>query len=49
MASNIIFDFNQKSDIKDWTIVDDVVMGGESSGSFELSPKGYAVFKGSIS
>jgi len=49
MASHIIFDFNQKSDLKDWYIVDDVVMGGKSSGSFELSPKGYAVFKGSIS
>lgn len=49
MASHIIFDFNQKSDLKDWAIVDDVVMGGKSSGSFELSPKGYAIFKGSIS
>jgi hypothetical protein len=49
MASNIIFDFNQKSNLKDWTIVDDDVMGGKSSSSFELSPQGYAVFKGSIS
>ena len=49
MASHIIFDFNQKSDLKDWAIVNDVVMGGRSSGSFELSPQGYAVFKGSIS
>jgi NADH dehydrogenase [ubiquinone] 1 alpha subcomplex assembly factor 1 len=49
VASNIIFDFNQKSNLKDWVIVDDVVMGGKSSGSFELSPEGYGVFKGSIS
>jgi NADH dehydrogenase [ubiquinone] 1 alpha subcomplex assembly factor 1 len=47
--SHIIFDFNQKSDLKNWVIVDDVVMGGKSSGSFELSQQGYAVFKGSIS
>lgn len=49
MASNIIFDFNQKSNLKDWDIVDDVVMGGKSSGSFELSPEGHGVFRGSIS
>ena len=48
MASNIIFDFNQKSNLKDWVIVDDVVMGGKSTGSFELSPEGYGIFKGSI-
>ena len=49
IASNIIFDFNQKSNLKDWVIVDDIVMGGKSSGSFKLSPEGYGVFKGSIS
>ena len=49
MASNIIFAFNQKSNVKDWVIVDDVVMGGKSSGSFGLSPEGYGIFKGSIS
>lgn len=49
MTSNIIFDFNQKSNLKDWLIVDDVVMGGKSSGSIELSPDGYGVFKGYIS
>jgi len=27
-ASGIIFDFNQKSNLQDWVIVDDVVMGG---------------------
>ena len=49
MASNIIFEFNQKSNLEGWVIVDDVVMGGKSSGSLELSPEGYGVFKGSIS
>jgi len=48
-ASGIIFDFNQKSNLQDWVIVDDVVMGGKSSGYFELSSEGYGVFKGSIS
>lgn len=49
MAPNIIFEFNQKSDLKNWVIINDVVMGGESSGSFGLSPEGHGVFKGSIS
>ena len=49
MTSKVIFDFNKKSDIQDWIIVDDVVMGGESSGSFKLNPDGFGVFEGSIS
>lgn len=49
MTSNIIFDFNKNVNIKDWVIIDDVVMGGKSSGSFELSPEGYGEFKGYIS
>ncbi len=49
MTSKVIFDFNKKSNLKDWIIVDDVVMGGESSGSFKLNPDGFGVFEGSIS
>jgi len=49
MVSHTIFDFNQKSDLNNWVVIDDVVMGGKSSGSFGLSPEGYGVFKGSIS
>ena len=30
-------------------IVDDVVMGGRSSGTFELNSKGFGVFKGKVS
>lgn len=44
-----LFDFNKDSNIKDWRIVDDVVMGGRSSGSFELNSEGHAVFSGRIS
>ena len=47
--AQMIFDFNTKSDIQNWTIVDDVVMGGKSSGSFNLNPEGFGVFEGSIS
>ena len=45
----VIFDFNKDADIRNWRIVDDVVMGGRSSGSFELSPEGHGVFEGTIS
>lgn len=49
MTPNIIFHFNQKSELKNWVIINDGVMGGKSSASFGLSPEGYGVFKGSIS
>ena len=45
----ILFDFNPKSDISGWKVVDDVVMGGRSNGSFELNNNGYGVFSGSVS
>ena len=47
--SEIIFDFNKKSDLTDWTIVDDVVMGGRSAGSFDIDEDGHGVFKGNVS
>jgi hypothetical protein len=47
--NSIIFDFNKDSNLKNWKIVDDVVMGGKSSGHFELNDDGHAVFYGNIS
>ncbi len=49
MNTLTIFDFSKNSNIRDWKIVDDVVMGGRSSGSFSLSPEGYGVFAGRVS
>ncbi|WP_242121276.1 CIA30 family protein [Aestuariivivens sediminicola] len=49
MGAQLIFDFNPNADIKKWVIVDDVVMGGRSSGSFRLNPDSHGVFEGSIS
>ena len=49
MNSAIIFDFNKDSNIKDWRIVNDGVMGGKSAGSFTLSPNGHGMFEGEIS
>lgn len=44
-----LFDFNQNSDLQNWRIVNDVVMGGQSSGNFRLNADGYGVFSGTVS
>ncbi|MBC3757559.1 CIA30 family protein [Hyunsoonleella sp. SJ7] len=50
MTQNVlVFNFNKKSDIRNWMIVDDRVMGGKSSGNFELTDEGYGKFRGEIS
>ncbi|WP_340105331.1 CIA30 family protein [Rhodohalobacter sp. 8-1] len=49
LNGDIIFDFSPTSDIRNWRIVDDVVMGGRSNGSFSLSEDGHGVFSGEIS
>ena len=49
MQQEIIFDFNKDSNIKDWRIVNDGVMGGLSDGLFKLSSKGHGVFFGHVS
>ena len=48
-TSKTIFEFSQESNLDNWYIVDDVVMGGRSSGSFGINQKGHGVFKGSVS
>ena len=45
----IIIDFNTQTDIHDWLVTDDVVMGGVSSGTFKLNNEGFGVFSGSVS
>ena len=49
MNSKIIFDFNEETNIQNWNIVDDVVMGGRSSSQFKLNSDGYGVFEGQVS
>jgi hypothetical protein len=49
MHSLSIFDFNKDSDIRGWKVVDDVVMGGRSSGTFSLNSDGFGVFEGDVS
>lgn len=45
----IIFDFSENSDLREWTIVNDVVMGGQSRSSFTIDTNANALFKGSVS
>ncbi len=44
-----IFDFSKDSDISSWRVVDDVVMGGRSQGSFKLNENGNGLFSGEVS
>lgn len=44
-----IFDFNKKSNLSKWRIIDDVVMGGQSSGKFYLNADGFGIFEGYVS
>lgn len=44
-----VYDFNKSSDLANWVIVDDRVMGGDSNGTFFINEDGYAVFKGKVS
>tara|TARA_A100001011_G_scaffold319188_1_gene339157 strand:- start:2098 stop:2589 length:492 start_codon:yes stop_codon:yes gene_type:complete len=49
MQERVIFDFNKKSDLQDWIIVDDAVMGGRSLSTFKLNEDGIGIFEGNIS
>ncbi len=45
----VLFEFNKKSDLSQWKIIDDAVMGGRSDGNFKLNADGHGVFSGTIS
>ncbi|MGY6648545.1 CIA30 family protein [Wenyingzhuangia sp. IMCC45574] len=49
LTSKPIFHFYKNANIQNWVVVDDVVMGGISTGSFSLNPDGHGVFKGYVS
>jgi len=44
-----IFDFNSKSNIYSWRIVNDVVMGGKSSSTITINKEGHGQFSGTVS
>lgn len=45
----VIFDFNSKSDLRKWKIVNDDVMGGRSKSTIDIDSYGNAVFSGKVS
>ncbi|MEB8327919.1 CIA30 family protein [Flavobacteriaceae bacterium KMM 6897] len=45
----VIFDFNKNSNLSEWTVMDDVVMGGRSSGAISINSEGHGVFEGRVS
>jgi hypothetical protein len=47
--TSVVVDFNEQSSLQNWRIVDDVVMGGRSSGTFQINSDGHAVFQGTVS
>lgn len=44
-----IFDFTSTSNVTNWRVVDDGVMGGKSQGNFAVNEAGHGVFSGEIS
>ncbi|MGZ2370293.1 CIA30 family protein [Ancylomarina sp. YFZ004] len=45
----ILFDFNKGSEIDNWKVVNDEVMGGRSEAQFGLNSEGHGVFSGQVS
>lgn len=48
-SSIILYQFDKNSSTSDWRTVDDVVMGGKSSGDFHINESGNGVFEGRVS
>ncbi|MEN1784167.1 MAG: CIA30 family protein [Bacteroidota bacterium] len=49
MLAQTIVDFKKPIKIRDWHVIDDVVMGGRSAGQFSLTNYGYAIYSGMVS
>ena len=49
MSQNVIYNFDNYSDLKRWVIVNDDVMGGVSSSNLIIDSDGNGVFEGRIS
>ena len=45
----VLVDFNKNSSIKDWSIVNDVVMGGKSNSNYKIDSEGNGSFTGTVS
>jgi len=45
----VLFDFSEESNIQNWIVVNDGVMGGLSKGNFSVNDKGDGFFTGNVS
>lgn len=44
-----LFNFTKDSDLSNWKVVDDIVMGGRSNGSFTINEAHFGEFSGKVS
>ncbi|WP_303925793.1 CIA30 family protein [Draconibacterium sediminis] len=49
MNTMVLYDFTKTATLDGWYTVNDDVMGGRSTCSFEINPEGNAVFQGQVS
>ena len=49
MKPTLVFDFYTGCNASQWSVVDDVVMGGRSAGKFRINQDGHGVFSGHVS
>ncbi|MDP5082509.1 MAG: CIA30 family protein [Winogradskyella sp.] len=49
MQTFTLFNFTPQSNLSNWRIIDDAVMGGRSDGYFQLNSEGYGEYTGEIS
>lgn len=49
IGNTILIDFDDSVSIKNWSIVNDTVMGGRSASDFIINDSGYGEFYGSVS
>ena len=47
--SQIIFDFSRETSLKNWQVLDDVVMGGVSEGKISINEEGHGLYEGNVS
>ena len=45
----MIFDFTEEADLKNWSVVNDTVMGGQSAGKIGKDAQGKGLFEGHVS
>jgi len=49
LKTMILFDFNGETDLNNWRVIDDGVMGGLSQGKFYINEDGHGLFMGNVS